>query len=60
MSLILNLYVLKKWYVLFSSVYTRKYCSPMIFIDIKQAVCFSLQTKWPPDCLQLLKTEIVF
>ena len=32
----------------------------MNFIDIKQAVCFSVKTKWPPGCLQLLKTEIVF
>ena len=32
----------------------------MNFIDIKQAVCFSFETKWPPDCLQLLKAEIVF
>ena len=32
----------------------------MDLIDIKQAVCFSFQTKWPPYCLQLLKTEIVF
>ena len=32
----------------------------MNFLDIKQVVCFSFQTKWRPDCLQLLKTEIVF
>ena len=32
----------------------------MNFIDIKQAVCFSFQTKWLPDCLQLLKPEIAF
>ena len=32
----------------------------MNFVDIKQAVCFSVKTKWPPGCLQLLKTEIVF
>ena len=60
MSLIFNLYVLKKWKVLFSSVYTGEYCSLMNFLDIKQVVCFSFQTKWPPYSLQLLKTEIVF
>ena len=32
----------------------------MNFRDIKQAVCFSFKTKWPPYSLQLFKAEIIF